>query len=195
MAVTSAQLRRVVADAFASDPLLVWMFPDESLRLDSAAAWLGVFVDAYLASGVVDTVDRDGETIATAVWRRHGESIELPDSPSAWGLLTALQGPERTAEIGRGFSVLRDLMPSEPFDYLQFLAVVPSWQRRGVGSEVLGPGLLRCDVDHRGSYLETTNPENLAFYEGHGFTVRAEVTLEGGGPRLWTMWRNPGSHG
>ena len=31
----------------------------------------------------------------------------------------------------------------------------------------------------------------MPFYERHGFTVIGELTIPGGGPTLWLMWRDP----
>jgi hypothetical protein len=38
--------------------------------------------------------------------------------------------------------------------------------------------------------LETPTPSNLPFYERLGFAVRHSTTLPGG-PKVWTMWREP----
>ena len=38
---------------------------------------------------------------------------------------------------------------------------------------------------------ENTNARNLNLYERHGFRVTWEVRLAGGGPAVWTMWRDP----
>jgi hypothetical protein len=35
--------------------------------------------------------------------------------------------------------------------------------------------------------LETTKPDNLAFYEAHGLRVRSEVRLGPSGPTMWAL--------
>jgi hypothetical protein len=52
-------IRRVLAEAFVSDPLLSWIFPDDELRLDATAAWLGLFAERYAREGRVDAVEDD----------------------------------------------------------------------------------------------------------------------------------------
>lgn len=79
--------------------------------------------------------------------------------------------------------------PTETHAYLHFLAVDPARQRQGVGSEVLKAGLVAAADRGLGVNLETTNPAAVPFYEEHGFTVRTEVTLAAGGPRICAIWR------
>ena len=52
-------------------------------------------------------------------------------------------------------------------------------------------GLLRCDADYAPAYLESSNPENIGYYERFGFRVTGEIQLPDGGPSLWPMWRDP----
>jgi hypothetical protein len=53
------------------------------------------------------------------------------------------------------------------------------------------PGMAAADAEGVGVHLETTNPENLAFYGSLGFEVSHEIRLEPGGPELWAMWKAP----
>ena len=56
---------------------------------------------------------------------------------------------------------------------------------------LLRPVLDRCDTEGAPAYLEATNKRNLPLYRRQGFEVREELDLPNG-PRLWTMWREPG---
>jgi len=60
-----AVVRATVAAAFATDPMLQWIFPEAVHRAQATAAWLGVFVEAYAAAGVVDVVDENSAGTAT----------------------------------------------------------------------------------------------------------------------------------
>ena len=51
--------------------------------------------------------------------------------------------------------------------------------------------LARCDAARLPAYLESSKERNVPFYERHGFRVTGELTIPGGGPTLWLMWRNP----
>ena len=47
----------------------------------------------------------------------------------------------------------------------------------------------RCDAEHAPPYLESTNPDNVPYYQRFGFEVTSEIALPDGGPGLWPMWR------
>jgi hypothetical protein len=47
----------------------------------------------------------------------------------------------------------------------------------------------RADADGVATYLETTNPDNLDYYQRYGFDVRDTIDLGGGVPTCWTMLR------
>ena len=46
--------------------------------------------------------------------------------------------------------------------------------------------------DERGeaAYLETQKPDNVPYYERHGFVVREAVSVADS-PPVWLMWRDP----
>jgi GNAT superfamily N-acetyltransferase len=71
------------------------------------------------------------------------------------------------------------------------LAVDPPAQSRGTSSGLLEPMLARCDEAKIGAYLETFNQRNLNLYRRHGFEVTREGELDGGAPKMWSLWREP----
>jgi GNAT superfamily N-acetyltransferase len=81
--------------------------------------------------------------------------------------------------------------PEEPHWYLSVLGTDPAHQGKGVGSALMQPVLDRCDEEGLGAYLESSKEANIPFYRRHGFEVTTEVTIKGGGPTLWPMWRDP----
>lgn len=182
-------IRTLLAYAYAPDPLMRWIFPDESQRLDATAAWLGLFVEQYVAAEQVQ-VTGDAEISAVAVWRMPGDP-QPPGGilPSIGGLLGSLVGAERAAEVGNALHAISSVTPTQPFAYLQFLAVRPEKQRQGLGMTLLKAGIAEAERRGLGIHLETTNADNLAFYRAHGFTVTQTLRLPPGGPELWAMYR------
>ncbi|MGD1889484.1 MAG: GNAT family N-acetyltransferase [Cyclobacteriaceae bacterium] len=67
---------------------------------------------------------------------------------------------------------------NQPFLYLWFLGVAPEHQGEGLSSQLLKPKLSSADKIQHSTYLETTNPVNLAIYARRGFEVYDEMVLD-----------------
>jgi GNAT superfamily N-acetyltransferase len=80
-----------------------------------------------------------------------------------------------------------------PHWYLWLLAVDPERQGSGIGNSLLQPVLARADAEGLPCALGTMKESNVAFYGKRGFEVIGERSCPAGGPRIWTMWREPGS--
>ncbi|HKY47547.1 MAG TPA: GNAT family N-acetyltransferase [Acidimicrobiia bacterium] len=182
-------IRRLIAEAFHADPMMEWIFPDRTTRLDSVAAWLGLFVEGYLLGGRVDVLRLEAIQ-AVAIWRMPGDDLAFPRVPSITGLLTALIGRPRAEQIGSGLSTIGNLTPIQPFAYLHFLAVDVNHQREGFGRMVVEPGLMAAGHSGLGAHLETTNPSNIPFYRSIGFEVSGHHRLGPTGPEMWALWRD-----
>jgi ribosomal protein S18 acetylase RimI-like enzyme len=185
---TAVEARTLLANAFAEDPLMRWFFPDDDARPHACAALFGLFAEQYLAAGRVDVVHR-GRPVAVAMWRwPDTAAVEQPASlPTPPGLMTALMGAGRAAEVGAAMGVISELRPPEPYAYLHLLGVDPAARRQGLGGEVLQPGLEAARGAGLTACLETMNPANVSFYEAHGLSVRHQVRLAAGGPTVWAM--------
>jgi ribosomal protein S18 acetylase RimI-like enzyme len=84
-----------------------------------------------------------------------------------------------------------EIVPDDHW-YLSVLGVNPEFQGQGIGSKLLQPVLSKSDSGGHPCYLETSYESNLRFYALHGFEVRGEVQVPGGGPTLWGLFRKPG---
>ena len=185
---TAVEARTLLAGAFVEDPLMRWFFPDDDTRPHACAALFGLFAEQYLAAGRVDVVRRP-RPVAVAMWRWPGTAAaEQPESlPTPPGLMTALMGAARAAEVGAAMGVISELRPPEPYAYLHLLGVDPAARGQGLGGEVLETGLEAARGAGLTACLETMNPANVPFYEAHGLSVRHEVRLGAGGPTVWAM--------
>lgn len=188
---TVGEIRTLLARAYVADPLLAWVFPDEQDRPEATAAWLGVAVERYVAAGEVDVVRADGALTAVALWRRPSTTLAGGPEllPTSAGLLRALLGTARAAEVGAGFAAARAAAPAddEPAAYLHFLAVDPDARGRGLGGRLLDGVLARCRDDGVPLRLDTTHADNVPFYEAHGLRVRSTARLGPTGPVMWGM--------
>lgn len=183
-----ADLGRALAEAFRTDPVWRWVVPDDARWEARAAAAFAAEVAVKLRAGHAYTTDARA---GVALWAPPGHwrdpvLDQLRVAP-AMGLLV---GPRN---VRRGLGVLRATEAAHPREehwYLAFLGTHPDHQGRGVASALLAPVLRRCDLDGTPAYLESSNPDNVAFYERHGFRVTGQVS-SGGGPPLDLMWREP----
>ncbi|GGM47652.1 N-acetyltransferase [Longimycelium tulufanense] len=135
------------------------------------------------------------------VWIAHGGSAvavwtppdaEVPDHVMAEYQARAeeIQG-ERAAVAAASQILCRPHRPQEPHWFLGPVAVQPKLQGRGLGRAVLKPGLAAADEQWRPCYLETSSERNLRLYRHLNFQVTKELTMPGGGPRVWCMRRDP----
>jgi GNAT superfamily N-acetyltransferase len=188
---TSAMMAR----AFDDDPLMTWIFPDESMRRRRLPAF---FAASMRGSGLrhagTELAVAGDEVVGCATW--------LPPDvwmPSVWQQLVALPGYIRTlgsrlSVASASYSALLRLHPqAPPHWYLAGIGTDPPVQGTGIGSELMNSRLARCDAEGTPAYLESSKQRNVPFYERHGFTVTSELTIPGGGPTLWLMWREPRS--
>lgn len=183
-------LGAALAAAFATDPVWRWVTGDDPDRW--AARATGAFapeVAAKLRYGHTYTTD---DRAGAALWAPPGTwRGTVGDALRVAGPMLRLCGP---AGARRGVGVLRASEKAHPKGddhwYLAVLGTHPDHQGRGVGSAVLRPVLERCDLDGAGAYLESSKPENVPFYERHGFRT-TDVITPGGCPPLTLMWRDP----
>ncbi|MFK8025907.1 MAG: GNAT family N-acetyltransferase [Ilumatobacter sp.] len=186
--------------AFAEDPVMRWLYPDDEVYFAPGGAVLRRAMTGWVTRNEVWCTD-DGA--ALAVWIQPGAPADPSDEPAS-------PPPEDLAER---FSIIGPLLaahtPVEEHWYLQLLATHPDWQRNGIASLLMRPMLERADADGIACHLETETFVNLAFYRRHGFEVESEFDIPTGrhlhrfssfgadpdaevGPHMWAMHRRPG---
>jgi GNAT superfamily N-acetyltransferase len=99
--------------------------------------------------------------------------------------------PKALVDGSKYMLAIEKVHPHEKLWYLQLLVVDPSVQRLGVGTMLQRPELARADTEGLACYLETQNPDNLAYYHRFGYEVVQELHPVKNGPPLWTMRREP----
>jgi GNAT superfamily N-acetyltransferase len=174
--------------AFADDPVWSWIIKKRPPLDARIGVFLGIAARIHLAHDNVWMTD-DGCSAAIwappKLWRIPPRQIlrDVPRSLRAAGL-RSLPALSALAETERRH-------PGGDHWYLATLGTDPHAQGRGLASAVLAPVLDRCDDEGLGAYLESSKEGNVPFYVRHGFEVTDTIDLARGGPRLWTMWRDP----
>ncbi len=176
-----------IAASFFDDPVCRWLLPDENRRREVLEPMFQLYVDAYLPHGET-YLTADGTGVA--VWLPPNTQLLTPEDEEVFvGAIVEIAG----SDVGRMFKLEETFAtyhPKEPHYYLQFLAVLPALQSRGIGSALLRQGLERSDAEGTPVYFESTSPRNRALYERHGFVCPRVFSLPDGGPELSCMWRD-----
>lgn len=183
-------LSRTLGRAFFDDPVMCWMLPDADQRRRKLHKLFSALTrHHHLAQGGVEVVADIANVIGGAAlwdppgkWRQtRGE--ELRAMP---GLLLAFG-----RSMKRGL-VLEEMMkkahPEEPHWYLAIIGSDPDVRGKGYGQALMSSRLDRCDAEHAPAYLESSNPDNVPYYQRFGFEITGEITPPGG-PTLIPMWR------
>lgn len=69
--------------------------------------------------------------------------------------------------------------PKEPNYFLETIGVNPKFQRRGIGSTMLSYLTRLADRERVLTYLSTTDPRTVSFYEKFGFQTKAKTNPTG----------------
>jgi ribosomal protein S18 acetylase RimI-like enzyme len=183
-----------LARAFFDYPLFVYAEPDD-VRRASLLAW---FMRAIAKRCVLfeEAHTTEGAPLGAALWVQPGHVAPTPEQAQAAGLdeMPSRFGEAAQARFRRCVGPLEELRAKhvpEPHWYLGILGVEPKEQGRGIGGALMAPVLARADADVIRCYLATHKEKNVLLYERHGFRVVVDDVVPDGGPRYWTMLREP----
>ncbi|GAB2871583.1 GNAT family N-acetyltransferase [Streptomyces deserti] len=179
-------ISRILARAFDDDPMMRWFFPGDASREEGLGRYFtAIFTRQYVHHGVCEHTEA-----AAAFW--------VPPEAQAKAVPDAETIQELQSILGDRAPLLRDAVetaaqhaPREPHWYLAVIGADPVGQGQGHGAALLRSGLAQADAAGLPTYLESSKPSNLPFYEHFGFTVQEELRLPGNGPVLWAMRREP----
>ncbi|WP_179470147.1 GNAT family N-acetyltransferase [Mycolicibacterium vinylchloridicum] len=185
-------LAQVLGRAFQDDPVMAWVQPDAARR---KAALPGLFSALtrhhFLAGRGTEVAASDDGVGAAALWDPPGRWTQSPREQLAMlpGVMRAFRG--RLAAARTVTDMMKANHPEEPHWYLAMIGSDPTVRGGGYGRALMQSRLDRCDAEYAPAYLESSNPDNIPYYERFGFEVTGELTLPEGGPSLWPMWRAP----
>jgi ribosomal protein S18 acetylase RimI-like enzyme len=183
-----------LARAFHNDPLQTYVFPDENERAARSPAHFAPLLRFGMLFGEVLTTE--GKPLGAAVWLPPENWEVTPERAAAAGLdaLPIVLGEEAA---NRFFSVLGAIEPYHHRDvppahwYLMVVGVSPEACGQGLGRALIEPIMNRADASGLSCYLETAQPDNVAFYEYLGFKKIVEEVEPQGGLTMWTFRRDP----
>lgn len=185
-------LARVLGRAFFDDPLMMWMVPDDVRRAKALPRVFGAMTrHHYLAGDAVEVSSRAGALGAAALWGPPGRWQQTPREELRM-MPTLLLAMGRHLGRGQGVAeLMKHHHPEEPHWYLGVIGSDPGMRGAGLGHALMRSRLDRCDAEGAPAYLESTKESNVPYYLRFGFEVTGELTVAGGGPTIWQMWRRP----
>ena len=174
---------------FHHDPVFMWWVPDPQRRPQILRSFFEVVIDVNQPHDELYVTEPD--PVSVAVWVPPGcqPSGDAAEQMVRWMIDAAAETADRLVAV---LERMDQVHPHDPHAYLFFLATLPQWQSRGIGSAVMRKVLDRCDRDGIPAYLEASNVDSRRLYLRHGFQVTGEIRLPDG-PSMWPMWRKPGA--
>lgn len=182
-------LARVLGRAFQNDPVMMWLQPDSARRGTALAGFFGALTRYhYLAGAGVEVALSESGVGAAALWDPPGKGDPSPREQIAMlpAVIRAFRG-----RLGEGRALteqMKAVHPEEPHWYLGVIGSDPEARGGGFGHALMRSRLDRCDAEGAPAYLESSNPDNIPYYNRFGFDVTGEIVIPDG-PSLWPMWR------
>lgn len=187
-------LGRVLARAFHEDPVFRWLVPDARRRAAATPAFFAAVArHHFFDGGGVEVAVSENRIGAATLWDPPGRWQQQPREQVAMlpAVVRAFRG-----RLGAARALSEEMKtnhPEEPHWYLSVIGSDPMVRGAGFGQALMRSRLERCDAEGAPSYLESSHPENIPYYQRFGFDLMDEFRAPGGGPPLWAMWRQPRS--
>lgn len=162
---------QTLLSAFAGDPVVRWVFPDDKVYARAFPAMADAFGGGAIGHGTAFLAPGDA---GAALWLPPGET---PDDNAMKSVIVDNVSPGRLDMIQALFDRLEPYHPQGPHWYLTLIGVAAARQGEGHGSAMLAHTLRRCDDMHLPVFLEATSERNAALYARHGFEVIGEAQV------------------
>ena len=183
---------RVLAAAFADDPLWVVLAPDPERR-----ARLLVRIYGLILAGAVDARRAHGvgyPLAAVAVWAHPadppgGTRAAARQILASAPLVSSARSLVRALAVQRGFEAMRRIHAPDAHLHLEHVGVHPDARGQGLAGALVRPVIERARAVGIPAWTETVTPGNVSLYEHLGFGVAASSEVPVLGLRLWGFRR------
>ena len=184
----------LVARAFFAYPSLIAYFPDEKSRAWKLPWYMEHVLKSAIAYGEVLTTD-NLSGVLFLLPPGHTRLSDVDYIKSGFLAAPLVVGLKQYQTVNVSETYLADtqerLLKGRPHYYLWGIAVDPEQQRGGVGKALLHALYAKADREGMPIYLETHNPDNVAYYEHLGFCLIHTDNVPADGMPFWCMLREP----
>lgn len=175
----------IIADSFRHDPFNEWVFNNQ-LTMKLVFHYLAK--TKYLKAGFGHIIGTGAATLWTPPDYCEEPSLQRDLSVGLRILFGA--GPRSLLRAKAASETLAALRPKFPHYYLFAIAVLPKYQGQGLGKKLLLPVIQEADQKGAPIYLESSNPNNHAFYRSLGFETTQIIKVQENSPPIELMLRN-----
>lgn len=170
--------------AFVNDPAIRWVWPDPGKYLLNFPSFIKAFGDRAVECKSAHYI---GAYVGAAFWLPPSVS---PNYESVGRLLQLTGSTESQLDNNEVFKQVSKHRPNEPFWYLSILGIDPIFHGTGLGSRLMNFATKQFDINNTLAYLESSNSQNIVFYEKHGFNLLGKVQVNKF-PPIFPMIRLP----
>ncbi|NJN85943.1 MAG: GNAT family N-acetyltransferase [Leptolyngbyaceae cyanobacterium SL_7_1] len=181
----------ILARAFVDDPMFEFIFPDDSIRLQTLMAFFQPFVADGIKRGKVLLAPANQ---GVCIWYPAEVCVFDDEFEAVINQVVAISTHFGGIESGLRCEHLANQVGAyEPSDLrceVLWIALLPEARGQGLGGDLLQPALNAADAHGLGSYLVSSNVRNHSFYERHGFR-KTDVIQISSDYFMTGMWRVP----
>lgn len=188
----SEKVTAALAIAFSSDPVVRSFYPNPLDHLNYFSQMTRIHLDDAIVSETAYYVEGFQ---AAAIWfppakLESAKAEQEKREKRLKELMKETVSREGNEDLFTALGQLQESHPDKPHWYLHEIGVDPYHQNEGLGSVLMKYALPKCDADGIFSYLESSNPLNVPFYERHGYEVMKVIQV-GTSPTFTLMAREP----
>lgn len=176
----------LIATAFHRLAVSKWLVADPEQRFAAQRGQFGIIVEHAADHGRI-YLDEDHR--AAAVWLDYSSPVPEPADYDRRLFDACGAHTPRFAALDVAFE---ENHPRTAHHHLAFMAVLPEYQERGLGSALLTCHHENLDTSGTPAYLEAANLRAARMYGKWGYRIISRIDLPGG-PSMWPMWRDAGA--
>lgn len=184
---------RVLEHAFAADPALSYVLPDEVDRERIGPHIARAFLRYGMSHGTVwVTDDLQGVALRRPPGREEMSLLGMLSSGIAWlPFRLGWRGTRRLLAAERETNQRHRRIVRGPHWYLWMIGVHPDHQGRGLGAALMARTFDEADAVGVPCYLETSDRRALSIHLHHGFDIIEQGVVPGTDLMVWSMVRPP----